>query len=563
MDTQERLLRQLPGLNPEEQVEVIIKYHGSLANIAQSLSAEAEELNENYAIIVIPVYKLPQLLTINEVEFYELPKTLTFQLRRSLNLTGVTNVQQERGYNLNGAGVLVGIIDSGIDYTHPDFRTSDGKTRILYMWDQNAEGSPPHGFISGHLYTKEDIDLALTSDDPAAVVPEVDNLGHGTAVAGVAAGNGRSSNGEDSGVAPQAGIVVVKLKEDVEPGFARSTAIMRGVKFCIDMAVGLEMPIAINISYGTNDGAHNGTSLFEGYLDSASTRWKTVICVAAGNERSAGHHYYGVIVQNATQSIEYSIGENIRQLYLTFWKNFADTFEIELISPSGQSSGVISAVNRATRVVLDNVRVTVLFGMPTHYNFSQEIYITMEGIGGPMRPEIWRLTVKGIIIVDGRINIWLPMTDMVTEKTAFLVPNPENTLSIPATAFSVISVGAYSGIQNTCAFFSGRGLPYIVYGQKPDLIAPGDTVLTTSVGRGYDTFTGTSISAPFVTGAAALMMEWGIVRQNDVFLFGQKVKAFLCRNANRTFPVSYPNSSWGYGLLDLIATMDNLILYRE
>lgn len=558
MDIQEQLIREFSIVEPTGEIETIIKYHGDLAAIASKLEAVAEELNENYAILTLPAYRIPTISEVPQVEFYELPKTLTFQIERGIDITGITRVQNMADFNLRGNGVLVGIIDSGIDYTHLDFRNADGTTRILYLWDQSEPGTPPTGFRSGRLYTAEDLNTALLSEDPFSIVPEQDFVGHGTAVAGVAAGNGASSGGDNAGAAPESQIIVVKLTPYPQPGFSRSTDIMRAVKFCLDIAEGLEMPIAINISYGTNEGAHNGSSLFETYLDTASQRWKNVICVAAGNERSAGHHYKGIVNQGESLNIEFAIGENIRKLFLSCWKNFADTFQVEIISPSGSSSGIVSPLNRITRVVLDGVRVTMLYRQPNHYNINQEIYIGLEAITGVIPSSIWRLILRGTQVVDGNFDIWLPMTDMVTERTSFLEPSPLTTVTIPSTAYSVICVGGYDAIQNSVAFFSGLGFTYMTYGQKPDIVAPAVNIVTTAAGGGYDSFTGTSLAAPFVTGAAALMMEWGHVKRNDPFLFGQRVKAFLCRNASRNFPVSFPNEAWGYGVLNLIATMNDL-----
>lgn len=558
MDIQEQLIREFRVFEPTGNIEVIIKYHGDLAAIAARVDGVAEELNENYAILTLPAYRVPTLIEVPQVEFYELPKTVTFQVDQGTDLTGITRVQDSAEFNLRGEGVLVGIIDSGIDYTHPDFRNPDGTTRILYIWDQSAEGTPPTGFRSGHLYTADDLNTALLNANPLSIVPEQDTVGHGTAVAGVAAGNGASARGVYTGAAPESQIIAVKLTSYPSPGFSRSTDIMRGVKFCLDIAEGLEMPIAINISYGTNEGAHNGSSLFETFLDSASQRWKNVICVAAGNERSSGHHFRGVISQGQSLQIEFGIGENIRNVFLSLWKNFADTYQVELVSPSGSSSGIISLLNRVTRVVLDGVRVSMLYGQPNHYNINQEIYIGLEGVGGAIRSDVWRLVLWGAQVVDGNFDIWLPMTDMVTERTSFLEPSALTSITIPSTAYSVICVGGYNSILNSVAFFSGLGFRYMTNGQKPDIVAPAVGIISAASGGGYDSFTGTSIAAPFVTGSAALMMEWGIVKRNDLFLYGQKVKAFLCRNASRNFPFSFPNEAWGYGVLNLIATMNDL-----
>ncbi|MFV0497992.1 MAG: S8 family peptidase [Candidatus Fimivivens sp.] len=550
-------------LSESKQLEVIIKFHGDLDEIARRLDGVAERLNENYAILTIPLSSFPNLFTVRGVEYFETPKSMSYMMQSSMEKACIPPVARESGFGLRGDGVLVAVVDSGIDYTHPDFRNEDGSSRILYLWDQSLEGAPPTGFNGGRLFTKEALDAALENPDPYSVVPARDVLGHGTAVAGIAAGNGRASGGQEVGVAPQAQLIVVKLQQSGELGFALSTAIMRGVKFALDMAQALERPISINISNGTNDGAHDGNSLFEQYLNSVSERWKCVICVATGNEGSAGHHFFGVAAQQQANYAEMVVGENIRSLYITLWKNFVDTVEYELIAPSGQSTGTIAATQSITLMTLDGVQVSVIYGQPNHYTASQNIFFSLKAIDDSIPQGLWRLSYTGVRVVDGRFDIWLPMTDAVTRQTAFLTPNIQNTITIPATADKVISVGAYNALLNTSVDFSGRGMPYGRYGQKPDLVASGVNVLSTKVGGGYDSFTGTSIATPFVTGSAALMLEWGEVRGNDPFLYGERIKAFLCRSAARSFPRTYPNPEWGYGALSLCDAMNDLILFNQ
>ena len=545
------------------QIEVIVKFHGDLNAIANRLNAAAERLNDNYAILTLPVQSIPELYRIPEVEYFELPKTMSYLLQNSLSRVCISPVQQKTSFGLSGKDVLVGIIDSGIDYTNPDFRNPDGSSRILYLWDQTLTGTPPTGFRSGALYTKEDLDRALKSDQPYADVPSQDLVGHGTAIAGIIASNGRGSGSMRSGAAPEVGLVIVKLGSADRPGFSRSTEIMRAVKFVIDTARDLGMPIAVNISYGTNEGAHDGNSLFERYLDSEAGRWKNVLCVAVGNEGSSGHHYRGTAKQGETQQVDFAIGGGVSRLYLSLWKNFTDNVEYELVGPSGRSTGSIASTQSVTTATIDGTRVTVLYGQPNHYSTSQEVYFALRGVSGTIPQGVWNLKVQGERIVSGLYDIWMPLTDAVTRETFFLNPDPENTITIPATAQSVISVGGYNALLGSIADFSGRGEPYGVYGQKPDLVAPAVGIMTSKVGGGYDTFSGTSVAAPFVTGAAALMMQWGIVQGNDIFLYGQRVKAFLWQSASRESPGPYPNTEWGYGILNLCGTMNQLVAYNQ
>lgn len=552
----ERLLRFDPRLVLEGRTELIVKYNGDIGRVAQRLGATVEILNNTFAILTIEVEQIPQLYTFPEVEFLELPKTLTFELFRNIANACITRVHGQR-FGLRGQGTIIGIIDSGIDFTHPDFINDDGTTRILYLWDQLADpalGSPPQGFTRGVEYNSAQINEALQSPNPFDIVPFFDYNGHGTAVAGVAAGNGRASSGVQIGAAPEASLIVVKLGRTGNEAFARTTEIMRALKYIVDKARELNMPVSINISYGTNNGPHDGNTLFEAYIDSVAQEWKTSISVATGNEGAAAHHFTGFVVQGRQTYMEFFTFGDVYKLYVAIWKNFVDTFVWRIISPVGTESGEIRPTARLYLATMDCVNITVFFNQPTIYTESQEIYILFEGVNRPLPQGLWRIEVTGENVVDGRFDAWLPNVEDVSFSTAFATPNTDITLTLPSTASQVIAVGGYDARSGTVASFSGRGYTRnnIV---KPDLVAPAVDVITTIPGGGYDRFSGTSIASPFVAGAVALMMEWGIVNRNDVFLYGQRVKAFLQKGARRNRNVQYPNNQWGYGSLCLEDTM--------
>lgn len=547
------------GYTPERNTwEVIIKYNGDILSVANEIGAEIEILNQNYAIMTISYDKVPLLSNYSQIEYTELPRILTLNLKEEISRSCITSVKTSQNYDLTGEGTIIGIIDSGIDYTHPDFINEDGTTRILYMWDQTLNGTPPEGFNHGAEYSNEDINRALQSQNPLEIVPEADTLGHGTAVAGIAAGNGRSSNGENEGVAPKASLIVVKLGEKGFPSFARTTEFMRALKYVIEKALMLQMPIAINISYGTNDGPHNGQSLFELFINDMSERWKTSIVVASGNEGSAGHHYMGEINSGQMQEVSFFYSGKSPSFYVSLWKNFVDSFTVELILPNGQSTGEILYYDRIKSYRFADISVIINYGQPQFYNAFQEIFFQINSNTKSNPVGIFTLRIRAAQIVYGGFNIYLPTTEEVSEETTFTLPSIDHTLTLPSTAQNVITVGGYDSARDITASFSGRGYTLNFIYVKPDLVAPAVDILTTKTNGGYGVFTGTSMAAPFVTGCASLLMQWGIVQSNDPYLYGERIKAYLKSGARRKTGIDYPNNAWGYGTLCLANTLSQL-----
>ena len=529
--------------------EVIVKYNGDLAAVTTALNITAELLGDSFAILTLPPDLIPDLHQFKEIEFIELPKTLVLQ--QVMQDACITQVQTERagGFGLRGNGVIVGIIDSGIDYTHPDFRKEDGTSRIMYLWDQLGQGPPPPGFQSGTQYTNAQLNEALQNP---GTIPPMDFIGHGTSVAGVAAGGGQT------GVAPDASLIIVRLGERGRESFAHTTEIMRALKYIVDKAMQHNMPVAVNLSFGTNNGSHAGDSLFETYINAVAQRWRNVIVVATGNEGAARHHFGGLIAPEQTMEVPFAVATGLPSVYLTLWKNFADTFDLELVSPSGQSTGILRSTDRVRQFNLGGTSATIHYLQPTIYSRSQEVFFQLDN--NPTG--IWRLIVTARRVVDGEFHIWLPTLEEVGADTAFLIPDPGLTLTLPSATPNVVSVGGYNSTLRSAADFSGRGYTYRDIYVKPDLVAPAVRVMSTRTGGGYDTFTGTSMAAPFVTGAAALMMEWGIVRGNDPFLYGQRVKAFLHKGARQVLDIPHPNPVWGYGALCLRDSMRYLVEYN-
>ena len=445
---------QQAGLEEEISFEAIIKYNGDILKLESQIGLEIEVLDESYAIVTLSKQQLPLLYNSIEVEYVELPKTIVFTLRENIGDTCVRPVQRNPEYMLKGNGVLVGIIDSGIDYTHPDFRNPDGTSRILFIWDQTETKSPPQGFKSGTEYTNIQLNEALQNTQPFQIIPPMDTVGHGTAVAGIAAGNG-----QEVGMAPEASLIVVRLGQRGAGSFARTTEIMRAIKYVFDRAKSLNMPLSLNLSFGTNNGSHDGGSLFETYINGMAQKWKAVIAVASGNEGAGGHHFAGNLAEGESIDADFSTIGGMTSMYMTLWKKFVDTFTFELIAPNGQSSGEVSAGNAVVHMDFDNSVVDIGYGQPTHYNKDQEVAFLFRGQGGAIPQGIWKLIIHGVQVVDGGLDIWLPTNEEVTPGTAFFKPSPNTTLTLPSTVENVITVGGYNSASHNAADFQDVDIP--------------------------------------------------------------------------------------------------------
>ena len=535
----------------EKEWTLIIKYSGSLDPVRQ-IAVRVTELMNEYAIIVLKEADIEGLTRLPQVEYIEKPKRLFFEVANGKRVSCIQEVQDTR-FSLYGQGVLVAVLDSGVDYIHPDFRNEDGSSRILALWDQTIPGNPPEGYLIGTEYTKDQIDEALKEYDAGrgrGLVPSVDTSGHGTRVLGIAAGNGRASNGRYRGVASRSPILVVKLGVPRAEAFPRTTELMQGIDYCLRKAMEFALPVAVNISFGNTYGAHNGTSLLETYISDMANIWKSVISIGTGNEGYAAGHTGGRMEEGKAVEIPLAVGEYEAALNVQIWKSYLDEADIMLTSPGGRRAGPIQSILGPQRFPMENTEILLYYGEPTPYSSSQEIYIEFLPKGDYIDSGIWTFTLIPGQVRDGEYHLWLPSSAAVNGATRFLYPTPVGTLTIPSTARKIIAVGAYNSRTLTYADFSGRGTDGGESLRKPDLVAPGVDIMTTVPGGGYGEATGTSFATPFVTGAAALLMEWGITDGNDPFLYGEKVKAYLQKGA-RALPAfsEYPNPVVGYGAL--------------
>lgn len=554
----------LYNANPESY-ELIVKYNPLAEPFTSPYMISFTPLISDFAIINIMPQGVSELLNSTYVEYVELPKEMFYQLNNALSASCIKSAGnpsfQSSVDTETGDGILIAVIDSGIDYTHPDFINEDGTTRILALWDQTLPVNDSSGkYKLGQIFSSEEINLAI-SENSRTIVPSYDVSGHGTHVAGICAGNGRASLGRYTGVAPGSTLLIIKLGSFANSRTALTSHLMMALDYAVNEAQKRAMPLAINLSYGENFGPHDGLGLLDHFIGEAALIGRTCICIGTGNE-GANNRHSSVILQNDKEKIiEMNIAAYESSLSLQLWKNFYDEIGMEFMSSEGYSTGVLTVPDRTTTLSLElgNLNLFIYFGLPTPFTIKQEIFFyalpkksTMNSPADFLPDGIWTLRLYGRKIRTGEIDMWLPSASSLSATTRFLIADENTTLTIPSTAPAAISVGGYDSNSFSYAPFSGRGFTKGPAFIKPELCAPAVNIVSAAPGGGYVSRTGTSMAVPFVTGSCARLMEWGIKKGNDPYLYGERAKAFLI-NGTRTLPAykQYPNPSIGYGILCL------------
>lgn len=549
-------------LKDSRKWELIVKYNGNIGRFRSDL-IQIEELIAGYAIVTLPESLIQTFTELNEVEYVEKPKRLYFATLQGRRASCIPQVAIREPF-LTGKNVLIAVIDSGIDYRSQEFINRTG-SRIRYLWDQTLIpseniGSPPDGYSIGVEFSQEKINEALQSPYPESLVPSFDTSGHGTAVAAIAAAGGNLLDGRLQGAAPESELIVVKLGSPVPDSFPRTTELMRALTYVIQKAVELERPIAVNLSFGNTYGSHDGTSILERFIDNVSEIGRTVICVGSGNEGAAGGHVSGQLRQGESTigRAELNVGNYQPSVNVQLWKEYVDRFRVVLISPSGIRTEIDTLRTGMQTLVVEQTKILLYIGEPAPYSVNQEIYFDFLPMGAHINAGIWTFEIIPVVSVSGNYDFYLPSSTVLNADTRFFTPTPDKTLTIPSTSAKVITVGAYDAAYEAYADFSGRGYPLqSIAGErvnqgtiKPDIAAPGVAVNTIAPGGTMVQVSGTSFATPFATGSAALLMEWGIVKGNDPYLYGEKVKAYFRRGARPVRGESiYPNARVGYGAL--------------
>jgi len=551
----------------EDYADLLITYSGDQNILNKYQGDTIQIINFFNAVVHVPVGQINEN-TIVQLGYSVMPSIYGLISQADLEASGIIRLRNIPNFNLRGNGVLVGFMDSGIEYTNPIFKNADNTTKIVSIWDQTiSDDHYPSNTNYGTEYTREQINEALNSTNPYDLVPSKDEIGHGTMLAGIAAGNEVPAS-NFYGIAPEAELVVVKLKPakqylkdffiipDNVPCYQEND-ILFAIEYLMAVAINLNRPMAICVALGTSQGAHDGRDNLSSYLSIQAENTGFGIVIAAGNEGNARRHYSGRInVTSGYDTVELSVGEGELGFTMELWGDSPGVFSIDIQTPSGEY---------VPRIVprLDEYRNVSFIFEQTTIDIDYQIIESQAGdqlilmrFHKPA-PGIWKFNVYGRADLNLGFNIWLPMQGFISENTFFVRSDPYTTILSLGNAQTPITVTAYNSEDDSLYLNASRGYTRIGV-VKPELAAPGVNVTAPNLNQGFDNVTGTSAACAHTTGIAALLLEWAIVRGNQSTLNTLDLKIFMIRGARRDIEVQYPNRDWGYGILDVFNVFDIL-----
>lgn len=572
----------------EQYADFIFLHNNSSINaIYETLQTECVDIiNREYAVVYFPLSQVAPI-SLEKYSYASIPKLYSLLDTTSMAASGITASLAQPALNTRGENVIIGFIDTGIQYENTLFRNPDGSTRILGIWDQTIQENngvviPPSDFLSaftgeallyGTEYTEEQINNALASDSPRDIVPSTDTDGHGTFLAGIAAG-GQLENGSFSGAAPGCRLGIVKLKPakeylrefyNIRPGAVayQENDIMMGIKYLLILAARYKMPLVVLLGVGTNQGSHDGTSPLCQLIQQLSNSYGLVTVASAGNETGYSHHYLGAInTEESFTDVELRVGEDENGFVTELWARDPELYTVGFLSPTGEQISRIPLVfqndNRIT-FLLEKTTITVNYINTETGSGSQLIFIRFQS----PTTGIWRIRVYSRLTITGQFHMWLPAHGFLSENTVFLQSNPDTTIMEPGNTQALITVGAYNHVADGIFIHSSRG--FTRSGRiKPELTAPGvdvygpglypDAALDFNSPPPMTRKSGTSIAAAHTAGAAALLLSWEYSTGLTDVMNLASIKSYLVRGATRQPYYSYPSKEWGYGQLNLYQT---------
>ncbi len=519
-----------------------------------------QDIGYKFSAIYYPLSEINPI-SVGEDTYIAIPKLFGLMDTSAVEATGALRLQRVRGASLTGNGVIVGFIDTGIDYTNDIFKNVTGRTRILSIWDQSDQsGTHPQGIEFGSEYTREDIDRALQSENPYSIVPTKDTQGHGTFMAGVACGSEDVEN-NFIGAANESQIAVVKLKkakkylrdfylieENVQDVYQEND-IMQAVTYLRNLSRRESKPLVLVLGLGTGSGQRSGGSALSQQLNDLGEMIGCCVVTCAGNEGNARLHYKGSVLNKEYEDVELRVGEGTNGFTMELWGNSPDIISVAFISPSGEMISRIPArVGQSDTVefLLEKSKIDISYSLVEAGGGVELIFMRFID----PTPGVWIIRVYGNNILEGDYNIWLPIKQFIDKETYFLKPNPDITLTVPSTTQATITVAAYDNMTNALFTDSSRGFTR-TNEIKPDITAPGVNVYGPGINNNYVRKSGTSVAAALVAGNCAQLMQWGIVEKNETQMKTNYIKNFLIRGAIRDRNIVYPSKEWGYGKVNV------------
>lgn len=548
----------------ENYIDLMIE--NSFASVLQK-EYDITRINARYSVLHSPASSFG-MCELGNYPYHIFPTLYALNSSISLEKSNVIAIQNNVNLSLFGEGVVIGFVDTGIDYSHEAFLNADGSTKIFSIWDQTIEtDAPPEGFTFGAEYDKNMINIALTAEDPFSIVPSNDENGHGTMLAGIAAGSQNPAVGF-RGVAPQAELIVVKLapaKKLNKKIFSiresvlcyPETNIFLGIEYILSVIEQIQRPLVLCIGIGSSQSAHDGQSALGMYLNTLSAMPTIAVCVSAGNEGNTKRHYRGTVSGTKySQTVEFKIGENDSQFPLEIWQKSPSRLSVELISPTGEHiHSIPPGFNkcREHNFVFETSKVYINNFIMEEETGEQLILIRFENAFSG----IWKLRVASIDNITGLFDAWMPSGDIISSETFFLESDPNITITSPGNSPNPITVTAYDQVQNSILLTSSHGFTSTNI-MKPDIAAPGYALTCPLPGQNYGIATGTGAASAHTSGIIALLMEWAAWKGYYTTITGRDISRLLIRGARRDKNIEYPNPVWGYGQIDILGLFKSL-----
>lgn len=543
----------------EDYADFMIDSENALNELTAIADTCSIPLIEKTHSVYIPVSSVPNNM-LSTYGYGAYPNCYGLMDTESLNASGVTKIQEIPGLNLRGEGVLIGIVDTGIDYRHEAFLKADGTSKIVAIWDQtiNNDLMHPANFPYGSQYLQEQINLALKDANPLSIVPSIDEVGHGTFLAGIAAGNKKDEE-SFSGVVPNAEIAVVKLKQAKKNlldfwcipndviAFQKNDLIM-GIRYLEQLADQLNRPISIVIGIGTSQGAHDERGALSTYMSILASSVGICLTICAGNEGNSGHHYLGNVTGTSNE-MELVVGPNVSGFSMEFWGSTPVNFSIDIKAPSGEYIPKIAPrprLSRKIQLIFTNTIIYIDYQLVEAQSGEQLILLRfvnpMEGL--------WTFNVYSEGNLSFIYHCWLPITNFLSEETHFIDSTPDYTLTSPGNTFIPIVTTAYDTENNARYVRASKG--YMRNNNiAPTIASPGVNLIGPNALEGYKTMSGTSLAAAHAAGVGAMLLEWGVVRRNYPQISSVEIRNLFIRGATRSNQFTYPNKELGYGLLNV------------